>query len=183
MSADSEKLTTAKETARALGLGAAMLRRYASTYEAVSGDSITVHRRDGRLFTEEQVQVLTAARSLVMTTNVDVETAVRGALDKPLEVAPVALAQSSALGSEVLIKTLTDAQREANAPLLGELRSIRAALERLETSQTTQLVEPETAARVKQLDNLAATARETAETSEHGPVVRFALWLERVLRR
>ena len=180
MSADSEKLYTARETASALGLGAAMLRRYASTYETVSGDAITVHRRDGRLFTETQVQVLTAARTLVMTTNVDVETAVRGALNKPQGAAPVALAQSSALGSEVLIKALTDAQREANAPLLSELRSIRESLERLER---TQLVEPETAAQVKQLDNLETAARETAETSKHGPVVRLALWLERVLRR
>jgi hypothetical protein len=180
MSADSEKLTTAKETARALGLGAAMLRRYASTYEMVSGDVITVHRRDGRLFTESQVQVLTAARTLVMTTNVDVETAVRGALDRPLEVAPVALAQSSALGSDVLLKALTDAQREANAPLLGELRSIRESLERLER---TQLIEPETAAQIKQLDKLETAARETAETSKHGPVVRLALWLEGLLRQ
>ncbi len=180
MSADSEKLYTAKETASALGLGAAMLRRYASTYETISGDTITVHRRDGRLFTETQVQVLTAARSLVMLTNVDVETAVRGALDKPQRIVPVALAQSSALGSEVLIKALTDAQREANAPLLGELRSIRESLERLEC---TQLVEPETAAQVAQLDKLEAAARETAQTSKHGPVVRLALWLERLLRR
>jgi hypothetical protein len=180
MSADSEKLTTAKETASALGLGAAMLRRYASTYEAVSGDVITVHRRDGRLFTESQVQVLTAARSLVLTTNVDVKTAIKGALDRPLEAASVALAQSSALGSDVLLKALTDAQREANAPLLGELRSIRESLERLER---TQLIEPETAAQIKQLDDLETAARETAETSKHGPVVRLALWLEGLLRR
>jgi hypothetical protein len=157
-----------------------MLRRYASTYETVSGDAITVHRRDGRLFTETQVQVLTAARSLVMTTSVDVETAVKQALDRPLEAAPVALAQGSALGSDVLIKAFTDAQREANAPLLGELRSIRESLERLER---TQLVEPETAAQVAQLDKLEAAARETAQTSKHGPVVRLALWLERLLRR
>jgi hypothetical protein len=180
MSADSEKLTTAKETASALGLGAAMLRRYASTYETISGDTITVHRRDGRLFTETQVQVLTAARSLVMTTNVDVETAVKQALDRPLEAAPVALAQSSALGSDVLIKALTAAQREANAPLLGELRSIRESLERLER---TQLVEPETVAQIKQLDKLEAAAKETAQTSKHGPVVRLALWLEQRFRR
>jgi hypothetical protein len=157
-----------------------MLRRYASTYEMVSGDVITVHRRDGRLFTESQVQVLMQARALVAQTSVDVETAIKRALDKPLEAAPVALAQSSALGSEVLIKALTDAQREANAPLLGELRSIRESLERLER---TQLIEPETAAQIKQLDDLETAARETAETSKHGPVVRLALWLEGLLRR
>ena len=54
----SETLYSAREVAAELGLGAAMLRRYASTYEAVSGDAVTVHRRDGRLFTEAQVEVL-----------------------------------------------------------------------------------------------------------------------------
>lgn len=176
----SEQLHTAREVAAELGLGAAMLRRYASTYEDVSGDEITVHKRDGRLFTETQVQVLTAARSLVMTTNTDVETAIKQALDRPLEAAPVALAQGSALGSETLLKALTDAQREANAPLLGELKGIRESLERLER---TQLVEPETAAQVAQLDDLETAARETAQTSKHGLVVRLALWLERLLRR
>ncbi len=179
----SETLYSAREVATELGLGAAMLRRYASTYETVSGDAITVHRRDGRLFTEEQVKVLVQARALVMQTSVDVETAVKQALDKPLQVAPVALAQSSAQGSDALIAALTAAQREANAPLLGELRGIRESLERLEGLQARQLVEPETAAQVKRLDNLQAKARETAETSEHGPVVRLVLWLERVLRR
>ena len=179
----SEHLYSTREVASELGLGAAMLRRYASTYEAVSGDEITVHRRDGRLFTEAQVKVLSQARALVMQTSVDVETAVKQALDKPLQAAPVALAQSSAPGSGTLIAALTAAQREANAPLLSELRGIRESLERLEGLQANQLIEPKTAAQVKQLDDLEAVARETAQTSEHGPVVRFALWLERLLRR
>ena len=85
--------------------------------------------------------------------------------------------------SDALINAFTTAQREANAPLLDELRGIRESLERLEGLQTSQLVEPETAARVDQLDEVEEKARKTAETSEHGPVVRFALWLERVLRR
>lgn len=166
MSADSEKLYTAREVAAELGLGAAMLRRYASTYETVSGDAITLHRRDGRLFTETQVRVLTSVRSLVMTTNTDVETAVRQALEQPLTSAPVALAQSSALTADSLIQALTAAQTAANEPLLAELRGVREALERLEpTSQTEKL-----------------NSLETSET-QHGPVVRFALWLERRLRR
>ncbi len=170
MTEQPEKLYSTREVASELGLGAAMLRRYASTYETVSGDAITVHRRDGRLFTENQVKVLTQARALVMQTSVDVETAVKQALDRPLQPAPVALAQSSALGSDALIKALTDAQREANAPLLGELRSIRAALERLEAG-----------GQIDQLDKPEATS-ETPK-SEHGPVVRLALWLERLVRR
>ena len=183
MAAEPEKLYSSREVASSLGLGAAMLRRYASTYETVSGDEITVHRRDGRLFTETQVKVLSHARALVQRTSVDVETAVKQALDKPLQAAPVALAQSSAPGSDALIEALTAAQREANAPLLGELRGIRESLERLEGLQTSQLVEPETAAQVAQLDAAEEKARKTAETNEHGPVVRFALWLERILRR
>jgi len=165
-----EKLYSTREVASELGLGAAMLRRYASTYETVSGDAITVHRRDGRLFTENQVKVLTQARALVMQTSVDVETAIKQALDRPLEAAPVALAQSGALGTDAFITALTAAQREANAPLLGELRSIRAALERLEAT-----------GQIAQLNKTEATS-ETPK-SEHGPVVRLAMWLERLLRR
>ncbi len=178
MTEQPEKLYSTRETASALGLGAAMLRRYASTYETISGDEITVHRRDGRLFTENQVKVLTQARAVVMQTSVDVETALKQALDRPLQPAPVALAQSGALGSDAFITALTDAQREANAPLLGELKGIRESLERLER---TQLVEPETVGEIRQLDKTEATS-ETPK-SEHGPVVRLALWLERVLWR
>ena len=127
-----------------------MLRRYASTCETVSGDAINLHRRDGRLFTEAQVKVLTAARALVMQASVDVETAIKQALDKPLQPELVSLAQRSALGTDALLKkALTDAQREANAQLLDELRGIRKSLERLERLQTTQLVEPKTAAQVE----------------------------------
>lgn len=170
MSADSEKLYSTREVATELGLGAAMLRRYASTYETVTDDEITVHRRDGRLFTETQVKVLMEARALVMRTSVDVETAIKQAVKQPLQAATVALAQGNALSSDTFIEALTAAQERANAPLLGELQGIRAALERLEaTGQSDQLDKPEMTTKNPQL--------------EHGPVVRFALWLERVLRR
>ena len=178
----SETLYSAREVAAELGLGAAMLRRYATTYETVSDDEITVHRRDGRLFTGEQVKVLSQARALVMQTSVDVETAIKQVLDKPLQAVPVSLAQSSAPGSDTLIDALTKAQTAANAPLLSELRGIRESLERLEGLQASQLVEPETAERVAQLDKVEDAARKTAETSKHGLLVRAALWLERILR-
>ena len=183
MAEQPENLYTAREVASELGLGAAMLRRYAATYETVSGDVITVHRRDGRLFTDVQVKVLSQARVLVQKTSVDVETAVKQALDKPLQIAPVALTQGSAPSSDALIAAFTAAQQQANAPLLDELRGIRELLERLEATGQASLVEPETAAQVAQLDKAEATARETAETSKRGLIVRAALWVERVLKR
>lgn len=167
-----EKLYSSREAASELGLGAAMLRRYASSYEAVSGDAITLHRRDGRLFTEEQLGVLIKARALVMRTSVDVETAIKQALERPLEAAPVALVQSSALGTEVLTAALTAAMYEANGPLLEELRGVRESLERLEAQlPATVQQEPE------------PTRIDPPGRSEHGPFVRFALWLEGRLRR
>ncbi len=135
-----EPIYTAREVATQLGLGAAMLRRYASTYEAVSGDEITVHKRDGRLFTETQVKALSRARELVMRTNTDVETAVRQALEKPLETAPVALAQSSALAADSLIQALTAANKAATQPLLDEVRLLREQVEK-QNALMEQLIE------------------------------------------
>ena len=178
--AESEYLYTTREVASSLGLGAAMLRRYAATYETVSGDEITVHRRDGRLFTEQQVRVLVQARALVQQTSVDVETASSKHSTSRSRPRRLPLAQGSASGSDTLIDALVKAQTAANAPLLGELRGIRESLERLEASQ---LVEPETTKQIKQLDKVEDAARETTETSKHGLLVRAALWLERILRR
>jgi hypothetical protein len=159
-----EPIYTAREVAAQLGLGAAMLRRYASTYEAVSGDEITVHKRDGRLFTETQVKALSRARELVMRTNTDVDTAMRQALEQPLASAPVALAQSSALTAESLIQALTAAQTAANEPLLSELKGIRETLERL-------------------LDKPETTSEFPKSNVAHGRLVRAALWLEGLLGR
>ena len=104
-----------------------MLRRYASTYKVVSGDEITVHRRDGRLFTETQLEVLTKARALVMRTSTDVENAVRQALGEPVTGAALDLAPGSPAGSAELSAALADALRAAQEPLLEELRAVRGA--------------------------------------------------------
>lgn len=169
---DPEKLYSAREAASSLGIGAAMLRRYASTYEVVSGDEITVHRRDGRLFTETQLEVLTKARALVMRTSTDVENAVRQALGEPVTGAALDLAPGSPAGSAELSAALADALRAAQEPLLEELRAVRGALERLEAGvPTTRSTEREP----ERVDPPGASA--------HGPFVRFALWLEGRLGR
>jgi len=126
----SEQLHTAREVATELGIGAAMLRRYASTYEAVSGDQITVHRRDGRLFTGGQLAVLHKARALVMRTNTDVETAIKQALEQPVTGDAVALAQGSALEFTTLLQALTDANKVATQPLLDEMKLLREQVEK-----------------------------------------------------
>ena len=166
MSEQPEALYSAREVAAQLGLGSAMLRRYASTYETVSGDEIMIHKRDGRMFTETQVGVLARARTLVMQTSTDVETALKGVLEQPLT-APVTLsAQSSELSSAALVQALIAAHEGANAPLLSELQSIRAELEGLRAQGVA-------ARPVDRPDNPNA----------HGPLVRVALWLEGLLRR
>ncbi len=126
----SEQLHTAREVASELGIGAAMLRRYAATYEAVSSDEITVHRRDGRLFTSGQLEVLLKARALVMRTNTDVETAIKQALERPVTGEAVTLATSSALSTETLLQALTEANRAATQPLLDEVRLLREQVEK-----------------------------------------------------
>lgn len=153
----SEQLHTAREVAAELGLGAAMLRRYASTYEAVSGDEITVHRRDGRLFTSEQLGVLVKARALVMRTNTDVETAIKQALEQPVVSGAVTLATSSALDTATLMQALTEANKAATQPLLDEMRLLREQVER-QNDLLAELTRPQHE-QVKQNDPLQPLRR------------------------
>lgn len=179
----SEQLHTAREVATELGLGAAMLRRYASTYEAVSGDVITVHRRDGRLFTGEQLAVLRKARALVMRTNTDVETAIKTALEQPVTGDTVALAQSSALEFTTLLQALTDANKAATKPLLDEMKLLREQVEKQSTliaelAEARALPPPATPERIDR-----AIKVEMQAASDDGLMVKAARWLERRLRR
>ena len=178
----SEQLHTAREVAAELGIGAAMLRRYASTYEAVSGNEITVHRRDGRLFTGEQLAVLVKARALVMRTNTDVETAIKQALEQPVTGDAVALAQGSALDSATLLQLLTDANKAATQPLLDEMKLLREQIEK-QNALMAELVEARAlppGATPERIDR--ALEAEMLTEAEDGVMVKAVRWLERRLR-
>ena len=88
MSEEADTLHTGREVASQLGLGDAMARRYDQTYEEVTGETILTHRRDGRLFTTEQ---LGTARAIVQQTDIDVASAIRQALEQPVSLAEITL--------------------------------------------------------------------------------------------
>ncbi len=200
---DAEQVYSTQQAAQQLEVGAAMLRRYAQTLERLTGRDIPHTRRDGRRFSAEHITTFQKARALIdANTGLSVEAALRAVLSGGATDVIPANVHSSELDTIALINALRDAVTE---PLVAELRELRQEVrelqqarelppaapedklegirESLERLERTQLVEPETFKQIKQLDKLEAAARETAQTSKHGPVVRLALWLERVLRR
>lgn len=162
---ETEQMYSAKEVATALGVGAAMLRRYAATYEKLTGSEIVTHKRDGRLFTQEQLDTLVAARAVVQRQDMSVDAALETVLRSP----ETALAARAGAGASVDTLALTEALRASvTEPLLSELSSIRAELEALRRA----------ADRDRQLEPSA----KQVDTEQHGPIVRFALWLEHTVK-
>lgn len=126
--AETEQVYGSREVATLLGLGSAMLRRYAVAYEQATGVQLQLDRRDGRIFTEKDLAVLSQARQLVATQGVPVDTAIKTALAQP-ESAPKPLAVLPTANGEALAAVLTQAISEANRPLLSELQNMNRELQ------------------------------------------------------
>lgn len=160
-------LYTAKQTADALGIGQAMLRRYASTYERLTGTEIQIHRRDGRLFTQEQLRILSAARERVQRHDLNVDIA----LEAVLRGDEMPLAARATSGASVDTLALTEALRASVAePLLNELQSVTRELQAMRA----------------ELAEMRADRKEQgsspAQDEGHSLPVRWILYLERRLR-
>jgi hypothetical protein len=164
-----ESVFPAKDVATTLGLGRAMLNRYAATLEQVTGEKVPISGRAGREFSESQVSVLIRAKNLVSSNHgLSVESALRAALALDPGGAELAVkGTQQSLGAEDTGQ-LIDALREAiTAPLVAELQALRAEV--AELRQERQL-EP-------------ATKVEPKEREKHGVLVRFAMWVEQKLLR
>jgi hypothetical protein len=174
---EAEEVYNASRTGDLLNLGGAMLRRYAATYEALSGEEITIHKREGRLFSQEQVDTLLKARDLVTTQGLSVRAAMQIALNSgsgsdlhvPLRGAesrfkagagveghPNTLNQNEAF-AEVIKKAVQDGNKE----LVEEMRLLRA---KLETNSN--------------LEHNSEVPVPEEKAVKHGLFVRFALWVE-----
>lgn len=181
---EADTLHTGREVAAQLGLGDAMARRYAQTYEEVSGETILTHRRDGRLFTDDQLSTLLKARAIVQQTNVDVASAIRQALEQPVSLAEITLPQGSALSIERLSEAITAAQKEANAPLLEALQSIDGKLSQLvDAGQVTKLATSQGTNDFRPDESKSSPDENVSQGTQHGLLVRLALRLERILKR
>lgn len=170
-----------KQVADSLGLGAAMIRKYAVALEKLTGEDIPIKRRDGRQFSREHFDTISKAKALVDSNNgLNIETALRMALgDAQTPGAAPALVGPDRNTLE-LTQALSEAIAKGNEPVIAELRLLRDELQQL---QGTRLVESETAAQVKQLDEPQKSVQEISETSRDGMLVRVARWVESVLRR
>ncbi len=210
--APAEPTYTSKQVHERLGISGGMLRRYAMALEEVVGKKINLHPRDGRQYTGAQVAVLERAKQEVTKRRgLAVETAIRLVLGK--EVPDTALLPPAALvppGSDpeavrtALEPFLTEVQAlrrgderllevneralEVSEQVLEELRALRAEVEALRaerTAETPQLPEAPTPAAGSQTEKVTAAATEPGGGggTTDGLAVRFARWLEGLVRR
>ncbi len=169
---DDSTVYSTRQIADSLGLGSAMVRKYAVALEKLTGQDIPLKRRDGRQFGPEHYALIAHAKALVdANQGLSVETALRMALGTA-ETGSDALAPAISYGNgSELADALTAAVARGNEPLLAEVRQLRQDLARLSPTATA-----ETTAKL-------SSAEKGQDGSErHGLMVRAALWMERWLR-
>ncbi len=127
-SEDAGVVYNTRQAAEALGVGSAMMRRYAQTLEEITGEEVPQTRRDGRQFSRAHLDTLLRAKALVDSHNgLSVEAALRMATSatRDAEGLPMGVPMGSIADSAALIAALQEAITE---PLVAELRAPNAAL-------------------------------------------------------
>lgn len=131
---------SAKQVAEALNISTAMLRRYAMAYEELTGEEIRQVKRDGRKYTQEQLETFLRAKAFVESDpNMTVVWGLKAAMGEvdavSLPPAPEPRGGDPAAFVEALRAAVT-------APLTEELRLLRRSneklLERLEALERRQ---------------------------------------------
>ncbi len=168
MSTGDDTVYTARQVSEALGVSTAMVRKYAATFEAITGEPIKQHARDGRLYTRDQLDALVAAKGFVDgNAGMSIDTALRVALGRAESAVKEPRAQPTDIDTAAFAKAI-----------LAELRLLRLAneriLERLEALESQQLPSPKPA-------ELEAGESASA-TGVHGGSVRFSVNDERIDR-
>lgn len=122
---DTRVVYSTRQAAEALGVGTAMMRRYAQTLEEVSGEETPQTRRNGRQFSEAQLRTLMQAKALVDSHNgLSVEAALRMVTQGEITAIPTGLPRGIA-DSGALVEALREA---VTGPIVAELREPNAAL-------------------------------------------------------
>ncbi len=151
-----------KQLADSLGLGSAMVRKYAVALETVTGQEIPLKRRDGRQFSREHFDVISRTKALVDSNNgLSVDTALRMVLAAPESRADALAAPKASGNTQELTEALSAAIAKGNAPLLVELRELRRELNQREQREV---------------------ALPKKGPVEHGLLVRLALRLEHIFK-
>lgn len=152
-----------------LGLGSAMVRKYAIAYERLSGDEIPNKKRDGRQFSPEHYRLIAHAKGLIDgNQGLSVDVALKMALTGSqigFEPGTGGLASNS---EQLAVGAITDAMSSAIAPLLDEVRGLRSEVELLRRERSLpSAVEVDKHAAADRPGLLVRTA------------VRFESWLKR----
>jgi hypothetical protein len=155
---------SAGQAAKQLGVSGSGLRRLAAAYETVFNELPRQPGTKARGYPEEAVERIRSARR-----------GVESGQYKSVEAALSALKKGVHVDSGAEMDGAPDAGSQAASELaLGvlaeEMRAMRTELERLRS-----IVEVRNPSALPPGENVPAP--------EHGPLVRFALWLERFLRR
>ena len=170
MSGEAEQVYTTQQAAERVGVGAAMLRRYAQTYEGLTGHDIPHTRRDGRRFSAEHISAFQQARTLINDNRgLSVESALRAVVQgDTAAAAPILPSMPSMPSSALDTAAFVDAIRDAvTAPLVAELRELQAEVRDLKKARA--LPPPE------------ADVNETASGKERGPLGRLGDRLDTLL--
>jgi hypothetical protein len=167
MSQDDGVVYSTRQIADSLGLGSAMVRKWALALEKVTGQEIPVKRRDGRQFSRWDFETISAAKGLVDTNKgLSIEAALRMVLGGSEE-GEKALAAPETSGNILgLTEALTAAIAKGNEPLLAELRELRQDFNVSQNQKQLEAPKKSTAQRARQ----------------HGLLVRLAMWVERRLK-
>jgi hypothetical protein len=167
---ESQVFYSARQVTEALGCSPQMAGKYFQALEKITKTKIKTHGRDGRQFDSPTRDVLVSARDIVRSNNgVTVEDAVRRALSLsqiPLEAELTTNAQG------LQAQQLIDALRTSQEPLLNELRDIKLELQALRVRDTE----------LQRLQTTQEKSTSATEETEHGLLVRLALWLERRIK-
>jgi DNA-binding transcriptional regulator YiaG len=176
-SSDSEIMSSTADVAKLLGVGSAMVRKWAIAYEAVTGDSVRLRsKRDGREFSASQVDIISRAKKYVDRERVKIDTALKMALGQA-DLVPTALDTSAEdLGSLEILKQFLARNDETNQLLLEEIRGLR---EDLRLSQAGELSH----SRAEIKNSAGVEVENPVEDKHQGLLVKFSIWLESLLRR
>jgi DNA-binding transcriptional regulator YiaG len=162
-------MSSTADVAKLLGVGSAMVRKWAIAYEEITGDSVRLRsKRDGREFSASQVDIISRAKKYVDREGVKIDTALKMVLGQT-EFVPTALDTSAEdLGSLEILKQFLARNDETSQLLLQEIRGLR---EDLRLSQARELSQP------------VAEKNKSVEDKQYGLLVRLAMRVEALLRR
>lgn len=180
-------LYSAGDTARQLGVSVNMLRRYAKALESLQGkDAIYTDPQRGRLYTQQQVDLLQSARDYIYANRgASVDEALRLALGMD-DAAPARVPTpppSEAVLRRAVAEALGVALTGAVAPLERELAELRAEVAGLRRElAVNQRALPQEASQSQQEPPQSAPVGDSGDV-QAGVLVRAATRLERLWRR